>query len=216
MKEETKYNQYRFKGKIMVDEIQPWFDFDRSLPWDEREVPWPLENKVRRQILIQLAQRGEMTFDEIYKNINFAPNPLIITKEEYTPNVKYQWSKETLKNHLLNLEWYDLIIKEDKVYSTTFPVLNVRNLNEIDKYVDLLAHKWSDLIKEEKERIDEELDKYGSESAPLYEILLERTLERLHLLLKNQGILPDEPNLKALWAEQLRDIKFEEWVKKNF
>ncbi|TXT56401.1 MAG: hypothetical protein BAJALOKI2v1_560018 [Promethearchaeota archaeon] len=216
MKEETKYNQFRFKGKITVDEIQPWFDFDRSEPWDEREVPWPLENKVRRQILIQLAQKGTMTFEEIYNEINFSPSPLVITKEEYSPNVKYQWTKETLENHLLNLEWYSLIKREDHVYSTTFPVLNVQNLNEIDKYVDLLAGKWSDMIKEEKEAIERELMKYDSSNASIYEILLERVLEKLHLLLKEKGILPSEPNLKALWAEQLRDIRFQDWIKKNF
>ncbi len=216
MKEETKYNQYRFKGKITVDEIQPWFDFDRGKPWDEREVPWPLENKVRRQILIQLAHKGPMSFEEIYDEVNFSPKPILISEQEYKTGVKYQWNKETLENHLLNLEWYSLITKKEDKYLTTFPVLDVKNLNEIDKYIELLAEKWNVIIKEEKEKIEEELNKFDSDNAPLFEIILERTLEKLHLMLKKEGMLPDKPNLKALWAEQLRDIKFEEWVKKNF
>ena len=54
------------------------------------------------------------------------------------------------------------------------------------------------------------------EKTPLYSILIEKALEKLYELLKNQNLLPDEPNIKVLWAEQLRKIKFEDWVEKNF
>ncbi len=50
----------------------------------------------------------------------------------------------------------------------------------------------------------------------LYGILIEKALEKLYELLKNQNMLPDESNIKILWAEQLRKIKFEDWVEKNF
>lgn len=56
MKENTKYHDYRFVGKTTVDEIQPWFDFATSKPWDEEEVPWPLDNKARRELIIKLAE----------------------------------------------------------------------------------------------------------------------------------------------------------------
>jgi hypothetical protein len=36
------------------------------------------------------------------------------------------------------------------------------------------------------------------------------------MVLKNQNLIPNEPNTKILWVEQLRKIKFEEWLKKNF
>jgi len=35
-------------------------------------------------------------------------------------------------------------------------------------------------------------------------------------MLKDQGFLPNIPNIKILWAEELRKIKFEEWLRKNF
>ena len=82
MKENTKYNEYRFVGKINVDEIQPWFDFASSKPWDEGEIEWVLDNKVRREILIRLAD-GPKTFEELHEIINFSPQPLLISKNEY-------------------------------------------------------------------------------------------------------------------------------------
>ena len=79
MKENTKYHNYKFVGKINVDENQPWFDFTTAKPWDESEIPWILDNKVRREILIQLS-KGPKTFDELYKLVNFSPKPLLISK----------------------------------------------------------------------------------------------------------------------------------------
>ncbi|GAJ24668.1 unnamed protein product, partial [marine sediment metagenome] len=58
--------------------------------------------------------------------------------------------------------------------------------------------------------------KIYEEKTNLYSILIEKALEKLYELLKNQNLLPDEPNIKVLWAEQLRKIKFEDWVEKNF
>ena len=31
-----------------------------------------------------------------------------------------------------------------------------------------------------------------------------------------EGLLPDIPNIRTLWAEQLRTIKFEQWIAQNF
>ena len=95
MRENTKYSDYRFVGKINVDENQPWFDFASNKPWDEGEIPWVVENKVRREILIKLAD-GPKSFDEIYNIINFAPKPLLISEEEYECKVSFQWSRETV------------------------------------------------------------------------------------------------------------------------
>ena len=49
-----------------------------------------------------------------------------------------------------------------------------------------------------------------------YEILIEKTIDELYSLLKKENLLPSTPNIKTLWAEQLREIKFEKWVEKNF
>jgi hypothetical protein len=215
MKETTKYSSYRFVGKINIDEIMPWFDFDKSKPWDEMEVPWVLENKVRRQILIILANTGPKTFDELHNYVNFSPNPLLISKEEYVPRVKYQWNKNTLENHLLSLEWYNLIRKENGKYLVTFPVFSMESLEEINKYITIYAENWIKIIKDTSKEIKNNLRSI-EEKAPLFEILVEKAVEKLYSLLKSEGLLPNEPNIKALWAEQLRKIKFEKWVDKNF
>ncbi|MBD3198094.1 MAG: hypothetical protein GF317_23795 [Candidatus Lokiarchaeota archaeon] len=216
MKETTKYNNYRFIGKINVDEIQPWFDFDRGKPWDEREVPWPLENKVRREILITLANHGPKTFEEIYDHINFSPKPLLISKDEYQPHVKFQWNKQVIENHLLNLEWYDLIKKRDGKYEVTFPVLSMEKLNELEEYISLYADKWSEIIKETKNEVMTKFKAINKDNSSLYQIILEKTSEKIYQLLKEENLLPEVPNIKVLFAEQLRKIKFEDWVAKNF
>ncbi|MHA1688880.1 MAG: hypothetical protein ACTSUN_06020 [Promethearchaeota archaeon] len=216
MKETSKYNQFRFVGNIHVDEIQPWFDFDKSKPWDESEVPWILENKVRREILIFLAKNGGSSLDEIHKHLNFSPAPLLISSEEYVPKVKFQWTKETIENHLLNLEWYKLVRKEGLKYHITFPIFFFEQINDIEETTTLLAKNWIKIIMEAKNEIEKKLKTLPKFDVPLQEILLEKTIEKLHDFLKEENLLPDVPNIKTLWAEQLRKIKFEEWIAQNF
>jgi hypothetical protein len=214
MKENTKYNDYRFVGKINVDEIQPWFDFTSNKPWDEEELPWILDNKVRREILINLAD-GQKNFEEIYKKINFSPKPLLISKDEYDCKVSFQWSHETIKNHLINLEWYNLIKPINGKYKLTFPVFTMEKLCDIEKYIVEFAENWIKIIKQLKNGINERLADL-EDKVPIYEILVEKAVEKLYELLKKENLLPDVPNVKVLWAEQLRKIKFEEWVEKNY
>ncbi|TFG03731.1 MAG: hypothetical protein EU539_11990 [Promethearchaeota archaeon] len=216
MKETTKYSNYRFVGEINVDEVMPWFDFDKAKPWDEMEVPWVMENKVRREILIILAS-GPQSFDELHAKINFSPKPLLIKPDEYVPKVKYQWTKTTLENHMLNLEWYGLVKKNSNgEYQITFPVFTMETVELLEKYITLFAENWLTIIKNTQNEIKEELGDLEKEKAPLYGILIEKALEKLYALLKAEKLLPDVPNIKTLWAEQLRKIKFEKWVEKNF
>ena len=214
MKENTKYNDYRFVGKINVDEIQPWFDFASNKPWDEGELPWILDNKVRREILINLAD-GPKGFEEIYKKINFSPKPLLISKDEYDCKVSFQWSNETIKNHLINLEWYNSIKRINGKYKLTFPVFTMEKIPDIEKYIVEFAENWIKIIKQLKNGISERLADM-EDKVPIYEILVEKAVEKLYELLKKENLLPDVPNVKVLWAEQLRKIKFEEWVEKNY
>jgi DNA-binding transcriptional ArsR family regulator len=216
MKEKTKYNNYRFVGNIQVDEIQPWFDFDKAKPWDEMEVPWPLENKVRREILIRLAE-GPKTFDKLAETMRFSPNPILIDESEYKPSVKYRWSKEVLENHLLALDWYNLVQKSDNnEYKLTIPVIKKAKVDEIEDYVLKFAEKWLSVVKDLKQEIEQRYSELEHERAPTYSVLIEKAVEKLYELMKEAGLLPDKPNIKTLWAEQLRDIKFEDWVKRNF
>ena len=214
MKEETKYNNYRFIGKIDVDEIQPWFDFASNKPWDEGEIPWVIENKVRREILIKLAENPK-SFEELVKIINFSPKPLLISEEEYDCKVSYQWGTETLRNHLMNLEGYNLIQKQDDRYKLTFPILTIEEIPDIEKHVIAFAENWIKMIKQLKQ---EKSIKVGDveEKSSYFKILIEHAVEKLYELLKKENLLPNIPNVKALWAEQLRKIKFEEWIDKNF
>lgn len=215
MKEKTKYNDYRFVGNIQVDEIQPWFDFDKAKPWDEMDVPWPLENKVRREILIRLAE-GAKSFNELAQTMRFSPKPIIIEDSEYKPSVKYHWSDEVLENHILALEWYNLIHKQDNKYRLTIPVLKKDKVNDIENYVLKFAEKWLTIVKDLKDEIAHRYKGLEHERAPIYSVLIEKAVEKLYQLMKQEGLLPAEPNIKTLWAEQLRDIKFEDWVKKNY
>lgn len=216
MKETTKYNNYRFVGDIKVDEIQPWFDFDKGKPWDEEEVPWVLENKVRREILISLAEKGPQSADEIYSNLNFSPKALLVNPDEHIPSIKYQWTKDTIENHLLNLEWYKLIKKRNEKYEITIPILTTEKIRNIEQHATLIAKNWLKIIRETKNEVMDNLGDLLKVDTPLYEILIEKVVEKLYILLKNEGLLSDIPNIKALWAEQLRKIKFEEWVAQNF
>lgn len=214
MKEETKYHNYRFIGKIDIDEIQPWFDFASNKPWDEEEIPWVVENKVRREILIKLAENPK-TFEEMVKIINFSPKPLLISEEEYSCNVSYQWSTETLRNHLMNLEWYNLIQKKDDKYELTFPILTLDSFPDLERSIITFAENWIKIIKQLKQ---EKIIKLGDaeENSSYITILIEKAVEKLYELLKKENLLPNIPNIKTLWAEQLRKIKFEEWINKNF
>ncbi|NVM45881.1 MAG: hypothetical protein HWN79_13275 [Candidatus Lokiarchaeota archaeon] len=214
MKENMKYQNYRFRGKINIDEIEPWFDFGTMQPWDELEVPWVLENKVRREILITLA-KSPKSFEELHENLNFSPNPLLISKEEYECKLKYQWDKETIKNHLLNLEWYNLVKLQGDKYTVTFPIFTMESLNNMEEYILKFAEGWVKIVNDTKEKIKNKLE-IDEKETKLYGILIEKALEKLYELLKNQNLLPDQPNIKVLWAEELRKIKFEDWLEKHF
>ncbi|MFX1273607.1 MAG: hypothetical protein ACFFBP_11565 [Promethearchaeota archaeon] len=214
MKENTKYNDYRFVGKINVDEIQPWFDFASNKPWDDSEIPWVVESKVRREILIKLAD-GPKTFQQLHDTINFSPRPLLIQNDEYKCNVNYQWKNKTLENHLLILEWNDLIKFDGEKYEITFPIYKMEELMKTDQLIMKFAENWMRIIKEMKNEIDEST-KDVKDKITFQALLIERTVEKLYELLKTENILPDKPNLKTLWAEQLRSMKFEEFVSRIF
>lgn len=214
MKENTKYHNYRFEGKIVVDEVQPWFDFISMKPWDDPEIPWVLENRVRREILIVLSQ-GPKNFNEIYESIKFSPDPLLIKKDEHETKVNYQWTKETLENHLSSLEWHELIHETDGEYELAFPIFSFDQIKEQEKYVLRISEQWLKIIKQLKAEIDSNLMNLENQEQ-IIQILIENALEKLYSLLKSESILPDIPNIRTLWAEQLRTTKFEEWIEKNF
>ncbi|MFX1410612.1 MAG: hypothetical protein ACFFA6_09680 [Promethearchaeota archaeon] len=214
MKENTKYHNYRFSGKINVDEIQPWFNFATSKPWDDQDIPWILDNKVRREILIKLTE-GPKSFQEIYENINFSPIPLLISKEEYECKVFYQWTEETIENHLMNLVWYKLIKPKDNQFELAIPIFSMEKSAEIEKYIVIFAENWINIIRQIKNEVDDNL-RDTMFKTPMIEILIEKAVEKLYEILKKENLLPDEPNLKALWAEQLRKIKFKDWLAENF
>ncbi len=215
MKENSKYSEYRFLGKISTDEILPWYDFVTGKPWDDPEIPWVLDNKVRRQILIFLSN-GSKTFEEIYQNLNFIPHPLLINEEEYKTKVKYQWTDQTLENHLLNLEWYNLIRKSENKYEILFPILGLEKLKDLDQIISSIAYKWLDVLKDVNDKIKNNLERIKIQKLDLSRILIEKIVEKLYENLKKENIIPDIPNIKSLWAEQLRNVKFEEWIKNNF
>ncbi|MFX1503051.1 MAG: hypothetical protein ACFFDH_18970 [Promethearchaeota archaeon] len=214
MRENTKYHNYRFIGKINVDEIEPWFDFATAKPWDDPEIPWILDNKVRREILIILTS-GPKTFQQIYEKVNFSPKPLLITKEEYDCQISFQWTKETVENHLMNLEWYNLIKFEDGIYELTIPILSKDISMKFEEYIINFAENWINIILQLKNQIKDELGDLNNKTS-LYEILIEKATEKLYTLLKKENLIPDIPNIKSLWAEQLRKIKFEDWINQNF
>ena len=211
MKENTKYHNYRFIGKINVDEIQPWFDFTTTKPWDDPEIPWILDNKVRREILIKLAD-GPKSFQVLYENINFSPKPLLISKEEYECKVSYQWTKETIENHLMNLEWYKLINSKENQFELAIPIFSIEKSAKIESFIIKFAEHWIKIVKQLKNEIYNKL----GDMKPMLEVLIEKAVVKLYNLLKEEKLITDEPNIKILWAEQLRKIKFKDWVANNF
>jgi predicted transcriptional regulator len=214
MKENTKYHNYILKAEQYIDEIQPWFDFGTAKPWDDPKFPWVLDNKVRREILILLA-KNSLDFDEVFKNINFRPVPLLISKQEYITKVSYQWTKETIKNHLLNLEWYNLLELKDGKYQLKLPILTLKEKVKFEEFIIKFATNWMSVIKDMKNEIEKKLGNI-KKNLPLYEILVQNAVEKLYEALKKEKLLPDVPNIKTVWAEQLREVKFEEWLEKNF
>ena len=214
MKEKTKYHDYRFVGKINVDEIQPWFDFATAKPWDDPEIPWILDNKVRREILIKLT-KGPKTFQELYQKINFSPKPLLITKEEYDCKISYQWTKETVRNHLMNLEWYNLIKLSTNKYHLTIPILPIEESVKLEEYIVKFTENWIKIIQQLKDQIQDKIREIKNKEV-IFEVLIEKSVEKLYEVLKREKLIPDKPNIKVLWAEQLRKIKFEDWIKKNY
>jgi len=214
MKENTKYNEFIFKAVQNIDEIQPWFDFSTAKPWDDSEIPWLLDNKVRRQIIISLADHPK-SFEALCESIQFEPKPLLISKEEYTSKVSYKWSKDTIKNHLLNLEWYKLIKLKDNKYKLTFPILTSKKREEFENYIIKFVNSWISVIRETKDEIKEKFNNYDK-NISLYSILIDKAVNKLYEILKKENLLPNIPNIKALWAEQLRNLNFQDWLDKNF
>ncbi len=214
MKENTKYNDYRFAGKFDINEIQPWFDFASNKPWDESEIPWVVENKVRREILIKLSD-GSKTFEELYNSINFSPKPLLVQKNEYQCSINFQWTRKTIENHLLNLEWNALINRVGDKYEITFPIYKIEQIQKTEQFTNKVAENWINIIKEMKNEIEHNSE-YIKDKITFQAMLIEKTVEKLYQFLKNEKILPDEPNIKTLWAEQLRKSKFEEWITRIF
>jgi hypothetical protein len=214
MKENTKYNKYRFSGKIIIDQIQPWFDFGTAKPWDDPEIPWVLDNKVNREILTVLS-KGPKTFEEIYEKLQFSPKSLLITQDEYHPQVHYQWEKDSIKNHLSNLEWYRLISKKNEKYTINFPILNIEDNIQLNQQAKKLVEEFLKPLNKSREEVTEQLQS-NTNISEIYSLLIEKLSEELFLLLKEKGVLPDEPYIKTLWAEQLREEDFEEWVKKYY
>jgi hypothetical protein len=214
VKENTKYYDYLFKGKSVIDEIQPWFDFGTGKPWDEIDIPWVLDNKVRREILIILST-GPKNLKQIHEKTNFSPKALLVDSTQYNPTVKYQWSEATIQNHLMNLEWYNLIKFNDEKYELTFPIFNLKEKNELNEFAFKFAHHWIKIILEMKAEF---LKSYNNikRHPELLEIIIDKAVNTLYELLKAQDLLPNEQNLKVLWAEQIRAIKFEDWVKRAF
>ena len=91
----------------------------------------------------------------------------------------------------------------------------MENLDDMEEYVLKFAESWVEIINDTKEEVKKKLNIY-EKNPYLYGILIEKALEKLFELLKTQNLLPDKPNIKLLWAEQLRKIKFEDWLEKHF
>ena len=85
----------------------------------------------------------------------------------------------------------------------------------LGKYITRYAENWIKIIREMNDEVHSKFENIR-EKAPFYEILVEKAVEKLYELLKKEKLLPNQPNIKVLWAEQLREIKFEQWVEKNF
>jgi hypothetical protein len=129
--------------------------------------------------------------------------------------VKYQWSEATIQNHLLNLEWYNLIKFVNEKYELTFPIFNLKENNKLNEFAFKFANYWIKIVSEMEAEV---LKSYKNGKFPpeLLEIVIDKAINKLYELLKAQNLLPNEPNLKALWVEQIRAIKFEDWVKRAF
>jgi hypothetical protein len=214
VKEDAKYHDHLFKGKSVINEIQPWFDFGTGKPWDETDIPWVLDNKVRREILIILST-GPKNLKEIHGKTNFSPKPLLVDSTQYNPTIKYQWSEATIQNHLMNLEWYNLIKFVNEKYELNFPIFNLKENTELNEFAFKFAHHWIKIVSEMKAEF---LKSYKNinRHPELLEIIIDKAIDTLYELLKAQDLLPNKPNLKALWAEQIRAIKFEDWVNRAF
>jgi hypothetical protein len=87
-------------------------------------------------------------------------------------------------------------------------VLTINDLYNLEEITLRIAHNWIEIIRKMKLELEEQGIKY--------EILIEKTVEQLYSLLKEEKMLPNIPNIKNLWTEQLRESKFEDWVKTNF
>ena len=115
----------------------------------------------------------------------------------------------------MSLEWYNLIRLINEYYQLTIPILSIEETEKLEEYIVKFTENWIIIVKQLYNEVQENLRDL-SKKIPLYEILIEKAVENLYQILKHENLLPKQPNLKALWAEQLRKIKFEDWVRKNF
>ena len=115
----------------------------------------------------------------------------------------------------MNLEWYSLIkLTEDK-YELTIPILSTEKSDKLEEYIVKFTTNWITVIRQLYNEVQEEF-RDPEEKSTLLEILIEKSIEKLYTILKGEKLVPDIPNIKVLWAEQLRTIKFEDWIAKNF
>jgi hypothetical protein len=96
-----------------------------------------------------------------------------------------------------------------------FPVLDHQDNDKLNEYAHKFADYWLKAVSEIKDEIQKSYANLD-ENPEILQIVIDKAVNKLYKLLKSQKLLPDDPNLKVLWAEQIRNIKFEEWVKKSF
>jgi len=114
------------------------------------------------------------------------------------------------------MEWNNLIKKNNDKYEITFPVFKLENSNDMEKFTSKIAENWVKIIQESKTEMEKSLKNVKTDPNNLV-ILIEKIVEKLYETLKKEKILrTEEPNLKLLWADQLRKSKFENWLEKNF
>jgi len=129
--------------------------------------------------------------------------------------VRYQWSEDTILNHLMNLEWYNLIKTDKNKYKLTFPIFNYQENHQLEEFAVKFAENWIKVVSDMKREFQKSYTDF-EEKPELLEIIINKSVNKLYELLKVENLLPNESNLKALWAEQIRTLKFEDWVKKAF
>ena len=175
---------------------------------------YALRNHVEKGLRVMMTKNAAYTVRNVLNEVRDL-GIKIITEEEYVSKVSYQWTKKTLENHLLGLEWYKLIKAIKGKYKLTIPILSSNKIEDLNSYIVQFAKNWIVIIKKLIHEIQNKNEKL-SEKSPLLNILIDKAVEELYSLLKEENLLPKGPNLKALWAEELRKVKFEDWISVNF